>query len=257
MSMEPHKDTASYMALAGEHSKPLDTNKPFSERLTAFEHRILDNLDKIACPCHLSLGAEWVSEIIHENIRPGDYLFSTHRNHGHYLAKGGSEDKLWDEICGLDSGLNGGHAGSQSICDPSINFYASSIVGGSIGIAVGTALALRGTGHISVAVFGDAATEQGVFWEAISFSVLKDLQILFICENNDLSINVPLSQRQPHRGGIHASLWHRVSTFGMTSMYKDLKLAFSKTRSEGPTFIELKTKRVGEHCYFPKQSTSL
>lgn len=228
----------------------------FSERLRNFEHKILANLDKITCPCHLSLGAEWVSEAIEKNIRKDDYLFSTHRNHGHYLAKGGSEDKLWDEILGLDSGLNGGHAGSQSICDPSINFYASSIVGGSIGVAVGAALALKGTGRIAVAVFGDAATEQGVFWESVSFAVVKQLPILFICENNGLSINVPISERQPHKEHIHSAIWLRVVSFGLRTLPGEVHyfpMAFKYAQDE-PIFMECETKREGAHCYFPKQS---
>ncbi len=232
-------------------------SKPFCERLRSFEHRILDNLDKIACPCHLSLGAEAVSEAIHKNIRKDDWLFSTHRNHGHYLAKGGSDDRLWDEILGLDSGLNGGHAGSQSICDPSINFYASSIVGGSIGIAVGAAIALKGTGCVVVAVFGDAATEQGVFWEAISFSVVKQLPILFICENNGLSIEVPISERQPHRETRPAAIWVRVSSFGLRTLPGELvniPMAFKFSREE-PIFMEILIQREGKHCYFPKLST--
>jgi len=234
-------------------------SKQFCERLRSFENRILNNLDKITCPTHLSLGAEFVSEAIHENIRKDDWLFSTHRNHAHYFAKGGSEDKLWDEILGLGSGLNGGHAGSQSICDPSINFYASSIVGGAIGIAVGAALACKGTGNLVVSVFGDAATEQGVFWEAISFSVVKQLPILFICENNGLSIDVPIAERQPHKEMRPAAIWMRVVSFGLRTLPGTLDyfpMAFQSARDE-PIFMEMKTQREGKHCYFPKPSTKL
>ena len=122
----------------------------FTERLRAFENKILENLDKIKCPVHLSLGQEEVSSEIERYIHKNDWLFSTHRNHGHYLAKGGSEEKLWDEILGLDSGINGGVFGSQCFSDTSINFHASSIVGGSIGIAVGTAFGIRDTRRIVV-----------------------------------------------------------------------------------------------------------
>jgi pyruvate dehydrogenase E1 component alpha subunit len=229
----------------------------FVNRLRAFEDKILANLDRIACPCHLSLGAEAVSEAIYENIQKEDWLFSTHRNHGHYLAKGGNPDRLWDEICGLDTGINGGYAGSQSFSDPSINFHASSIVGGSIGIAVGTALACKGTGNLVVCCFGDAATEQGVFWEAIGFSVVKQIPILFICENNGLSIDVPIHERQPHKETIPAALWWRVTVWGMKTVTTlDYKQAFKDARTE-PVFLEAKVKREGRHCYFPKESTPL
>lgn len=237
------------MAQFGEPSKPWDTKKPFCERLRAFEHFILDHLDEIRCPTHLSLGAEAVSEAIHRNIRPADWLFSSHRSHGHYLAKGGSEDRLWDEIRGLATGVNSGLAGSQCFSDPAINFHASSIVAGSIGVAVGAAVALRGSGNIVVACFGDAATEQGIFWESLNFSALKQLPILFICENNGLSINVPISERQAAR-----NIWHRVSTFGVNSISnEDIDLAFKMARQEKPCFVEMKTHREGDHCYFPKR----
>ena len=226
----------------------------FCDRLRAFEERILANLDKIKCPVHLSLGAESVSDAIFENVRPQDWLYSTHRNHGHYLAKGGSEDRLWDEICGLETGINRGTAGSQCFSDPSINFHASSIVGGSIGIACGAALALRGSGNVVVCCFGDAATEQGIFWESIGFAALKKLPILFICENNGLSINVPIKERQPCREGQMAAIWWRVSTFGMTVISnEDFGRAFKTTRQESPCFIEARTVREGDHCYFPKR----
>ena len=240
----------------------MPSERLFSERLRAFERKLLSNLDLVACPVHLSLGQEEVSAAIFENVRPHDWVFSTHRNHGHYLAKGGSEDRLWDEICGLPTGINGGLAGSQCFSDPSINFHASSIVGGSIGIAVGTALGIKGSGNIVVCCLGDAATEQGIFWESINFASLKQLPIFFICENNDLSINVPISQRQT------GSIWWKVAQFGVNVIttegeidlqgpgggrFKDkYDLGFHYARHDEPAFIEVKTKREGDHCYFPK-----
>src|ERR1044071_5947649 len=219
----------------------------FCERLRTFENKILSNLDKIACPTHLSLGQEEVSEAIHRNIRESVWLFSTHRNHAHYLAKGGSEDRLWDEICGLATGINGGLSGSQCFSDPSINFHASSIVGGSIGIAVGTALGIKGSGNICVCCLGDAATEQGIFWESINFAALKSLPILFICENNGLSIDVPIHERQV------GYIWWKVANFGVNVISTgDMNLAFRTARQEKPTFIEVKVKREGNHCYFPR-----
>jgi len=235
----------------------------FCERLKSFEQKILDNLDQIKCPVHLSFGQESVSESIHKNIRKDDWLFSTHRNHGHYLAKGGSEEKLWDEICGLETGINKGYAGSQCFSDPSINFHSSSIVGGSIGISVGVGLALKGSGNIVVCCLGDAATEQGIFWEALNFSSLKSLPIFFICENNGLSINVPISERQT------GSLKSKVAQFGITTImgegeidFSDLgsgrfrdkfELGFHFARNDNPSFVEVEVKREGNHCYFPKR----
>src|SRR4051812_46570898 len=140
-----------------------------AERVRQFEKRLQAAMPKIMCPVHLSLGHERVAADLHASLRREDWLFSTHRNHHHYLAKGGSEQKLWDEIMGLPAGLNGGFAGSQGISDPSINFHASAIVGGLVGVATGTAYALKlnGSSAIVVCCIGDAGTEQGVFWESL------------------------------------------------------------------------------------------
>ncbi|HEY4697763.1 MAG TPA: thiamine pyrophosphate-dependent enzyme, partial [Gallionella sp.] len=139
----------------------------FIQRVRQFEHRLLANMKDIFVPVHLSLGQEWVAADIHEYIRKEDFLFSTHRNHADYFAKGGSEQKLWDEIMGLESGVNAGFSGSQGISDSSINFHASAIVGGLVGVATGTAYALKmdGSKAIAVCVVGDGGTEAGVFWE--------------------------------------------------------------------------------------------
>lgn len=210
----------------------------FVDKLKAFEYRVLANLDKIKCPVHLSLGQESVSDALHEILRPSDWVFSTHRNHGHYFAKGGSEDRLWDEICGLETGINKGYAGSQCFSDPEINFHASCIVGGSIGLAVGTAMAVQGTDSIVVCCIGDAATEQGVFWEALNYIVLHRLPILFVCENNGLSVGVEISERQC------APISSRVSSFG---------IEVGQISRLVPRFSEYQVTLEGAHCYFPKQ----
>lgn len=211
--------------------------------LRDFEERVLGNLGQIRCPVHLSLGAEWVSEEISRYIRPEDWLFSTHRNHGHYLAKGGSQERLWEEICGLAGGVNRGLAGSQCYSDPQINFHASSIVGGGIGIATGVALALKGSGRIVLCCFGDAAVEEGVFWESLNFAALKKLPILFICENNGLSINVPFHERQARGISERVKSWVMVET--------SMQSAFEVARAQTPCFMEIMTQREGHHCYFP------
>ena len=109
-------------------------------------------MDELPCPVHLCLGQEAVPDALHECLKPADWLFSTHRNHGHYLAKGGSEQKLIDEIMGLPSGINGGFMGSQCFSDPAINFYSTAMVGGLIGVATGTALSLKLAGSDAVVV---------------------------------------------------------------------------------------------------------
>ena len=173
-------------------------NELFAQRVRQFEQRLLANMKDIFVPVHLCLGQESVAADIHDHIRKEDWLFSTHRNHGHYLAKGGSEQKLWDEIHGLESGMNQGFSGSQGISDKSINFHASAIVGGLVGAATGTAYALKldGSKAIVVCCVGDGGTEAGVFWEAANWAVLNRLPIAFIVENNGMSVDSPIHERQ-------------------------------------------------------------
>jgi len=209
----------------------------FALRLRAFEKRCERTV--FNCPVHLSIGQEAVPEFLHGFLDPGDWLFSTHRNHGHYLAKGGSEQNLWNEITGSPDGINGGFSGSQCFSDPSINFHASAIVGGLVGVAVGTALALQLSNSDAVVVccIGDAACEQGVFWESLGFAVLKRLPIVFICENNGYSIHVPFEERQP------ATISGRVASFGIRMPVGLAELS----RDSLPAFVEVACRRDCSH----------
>lgn len=212
----------------------------FAERVKAFEWRLQDNMRNIFCPVHLSLGHEGVAAELHEHIRPEDWLFSTHRNHHHYLAKGGDEQKLWDEIMGLPSGLNGGFAGSQGISDPSINFHASAIVAGLVGAATGVAYAIKlnGSKAIVVCCIGDAGTEQGVFWESLNFAALHKLPIAYICENNGMSVDARIEERQA------TPISARVQAFGISTWNYSggVKGALEMARKGIPSFYEAKVK---------------
>jgi TPP-dependent pyruvate/acetoin dehydrogenase alpha subunit len=214
-----------------------------AERIRQFEKRLQAAMPKIMCPVHLSLGHEEVAAAMEPFLRPEDWLFSTHRNHHHYLAKGGSEQKLWDEIMGLPSGLNGGFAGSQGISDPSINFHASAIVGGLVGVATGTAYALKlnGSKAIVVCCIGDAGTEQGVFWESLNFAALHSLPIAYICENNGMSVDARIEERQ------FTSITRRAQAFGIwpcegVGDALDFARKFCK-----PSFYEAKVKLECAH----------
>ena len=203
-----------------------------------FEEYLLERMDEFKCPVHLCIGQEEVPHALSHFLRKDDWLFSTHRSHGHYLAKRGDPQKLIDEIRGLESGLNEGFAGSMSYSDPEINFHASAIVGGLIGVATGTALGLKlsGSDAIVVCCVGDGATEQGVFWESVNFSVVKQLPILFICENNQYSTHVHVSERQA------TPIWKRVAAFGMPSSLGVW------LRRELPAFIEVPVVRRCAHA---------
>ena len=216
----------------------------FIERLRAFEFKCQEHMAEFKCPVHLCLGQEEVPAVLHENLRPEDWLFSTHRNHGHYLAKGGSEQKLWDEILGLESGVNAGWAGSQCFSDPSINFHATAIVGGLIGIAVGTALSLKLARNpgIVVCCIGDGATEQGVFWESLNFVATQKIPIVFICENNGYSVHAPLACRQ------EGSIASKVRAFGVPPFnHTAAALGYVRQREGGAAFVEVECQRECNH----------
>lgn len=221
-----------------------ESHEEFSARVRAFEQRLLDNVKDIFVPVHLSLGQEGVAADIYEHIRKEDWLFSTHRNHADYFAKGGSEQKLWDEIMGLESGLNGGFAGSQGISDKSINFFSSAIVGALVGVATGTAYALKldGSKAIAVCVVGDGGTEAGVYWESANFSALHKLPIAFICVNNGKSVDATIEERQA------TPLVPRVAKFGI-NIAGSVQGAFALARSGRPSFYEAKVKLQGDHIY--------
>lgn len=214
----------------------------FIERVRAFEKRLQANMKDVFVPTHLSLGHEGVAADIHEVIRPQDWLFSTHRNHHHYLAKGGGEQKLWDEIMGLPTGLNGGFAGSQAITDASINFHASAIVGGLVGVATGVAYALKmdKSDACVVCCTGDGGTEAGVFWESLNFAALHRLPIAYIVENNGKSVDALLEERQ------FAPLWTRVKAFGI-NIAGSVQHAILRAMNGIPSFREEIVKLECDH----------
>jgi pyruvate dehydrogenase E1 component alpha subunit len=216
----------------------------FAERVRAFETRLLENIKDIHVPTHLCLGQESVAADLYVSLKRGDWVFSHHRNHGHYLAAGGTEEKLWDEIMGLETGVNGGFSGSQAISDPSINFHASAIVGGLVGVATGCAYALKmdKSKAIAVSIVGDGGTEAGVFWESLNFAVLHSLPIAYIVENNGMSVDSPIKERQA------TPLQPRAAAFGLRiagSIWGALQLA----RSGRPSFHEARVKLACHHIY--------
>ena len=213
------------------------------EKIVNFEKRLQMNMSKIFNPTHLSLGHEHIAAELSDVIRDIDWVFSTHRNHHHYLAKGGSEEVLWDEIMGKETGLNKGFSGSQAITDKSLNFHASAILGGLIGVATGTAYAIKlnGTSAIVVCCIGDAGTEQGVFWESLNFSSLNQLPILFLCENNGMSVDARIEERQS------TEIEPRIRPFGIDT-FKNLTEAVNNVRElRRPSFCEQKVVLRAAH----------
>lgn len=212
--------------------------------------------DKIKSPVHLSIGQEAVSVGVCDVLRPNDVVAPTYRGHAAFLAKGGSLRGLMAELYGKATGVAGGKGGSMHLIDMSYNVLgASAVVGTTIPIAVGYALAMKRlkTDRVAAAFFGDGATEEGVFSESLNFASLHKLPVLFVCENNYYAIHTPITRRWATN-----RLCERVDTYGIPAHRVDdsdvLKLrelaagaVARMRRGEGPSFIECLTYRWREH----------
>jgi TPP-dependent pyruvate/acetoin dehydrogenase alpha subunit len=150
---------------------------------------------------HLYSGQEAVAVGFASVLEPGDRIACTYRGHGHLLAMGSDPEALMAELLGRETGLNGGRSGSMNMVDPEHGVLGSyGIVGGSIAAATGAALALRGTGSIAVAYFGDGAINQAYFYECLNFAKVFQLPVVFVCENNGYGEYTPFEAVTP--GGI-------------------------------------------------------
>ena len=155
---------------------------------------------KMRCPIHLSLGQEGPSAAMCLNLKKNDLAISYHRSHAHYLNKGGSLKKFIAELYGKKTGCSKGIGGSMHLIDLKKNFLGSTaIVSNSIPVGVGYAFSKKlKKSNSRVCIFlGDAGTEEGVFYESANFAALKNLPVVFFCENNKYSVYSNLSKRQP------------------------------------------------------------
>lgn len=213
---------------------------------------------EMRCPVHLSIGQEAPSAAFSLVAERGDLAVSTHRGHAHYLAKGGDLSRMIAEIYGKETGCSRGIGGSMHLIDTSAGFMGSSaIVGNSIPVGVGLALALqtKGIQQAACVFFGDGATEEGAFYESLNFAALRQLPALFVCENNQYSVYTPLEQRQPpERRIVEVSRSLGVTAFGVdghsaTESYQVLADVLPRVRAgAGPALIEFSTHRYLEHC---------
>ncbi|MDX1485508.1 MAG: thiamine pyrophosphate-dependent dehydrogenase E1 component subunit alpha [Alphaproteobacteria bacterium] len=137
---------------------------------------------------HLYIGHEATGAAVAQVLQPGDLAHTTHRNHGHLIARGADPGKALAEIMGRAGGLNQGRGGTWHLTDREAGFRSTSaMVGGSIGLSIGSGYALRelGTDNVAVAFFGDGVLDEGISYEALNFASQYDLPVLFVCENNE------------------------------------------------------------------------
>ena len=212
---------------------------------------------EMRCPMHLCIGQEAIAVGVSAAIDSDDLMFSNHRAHGHYLAKGGSLQEMVAELHGRKTGCCGGRGGSMHLIDLSVGFMgATPIVGGTVPLAVGAAWAssLQKSRQVTVVFFGDGCFEEGVVHESLNFAALHKLPVIFVCENNDFSVYTRRNERQPDRPIFELAKAHGMDAFAgngndVEEVLNITKLAVDKARSvAGPQFLEFMTYRWREHC---------
>ncbi len=206
---------------------------------------------------HLYIGEEAVAVGVCAALEEGDYVVSTHRGHGHAIAKGLSLDRMLAELMGRETGYSRGCGGSMHIFSLEDGLLGGNgIVGGGIPIALGPAFAAKyaGTGRVSVGFFGDGAANQGTFHEALNMAALWKLPVIYVCENNlwaastpaEITMALPDVAERACAYGIPG-----IAVDGMDAMavYEVAREAVTRARAgEGPTLIEAKTYRFEAHC---------
>jgi pyruvate dehydrogenase E1 component alpha subunit len=212
---------------------------------------------EMRCPVHLSIGQEAIAAGVCAALAPQDGVFSGHRAHAHYLAKGGDLTAMLAEIYGKAEGCCKGIGGSMHMIDLAAGFLgAVPIVGATVPLAVGAAWAakLRGENRVITVFFGDGTFEEGVVYESINFAVLHRLPVLFVCENNLYACYTRLSTRQPERP-IHAvaAAWGCNATAvdgndALAVLDVASKMVSGLRAGNQPAFIECSTYRWLEHC---------
>jgi pyruvate dehydrogenase E1 component alpha subunit len=226
--------------------------------LRRFEEKIIEVYGRqdMKTPVHLYIGQEAIAAGVCIHLRPEDYLFTTHRSHAHCLAKGADPTTLLAEFYGRETGCCKGMGGSMHPAFPELGILGTSaIVGGGIPHGVGTALAsrLRRDGRISAVFFGDGASEEGTFHESLNFAALRQLPVLFVCENNGYATVSPLAARQPNPDVADRAEGYGIRTFrvdgnDVEAVYRAAAEAVEHVRSGGgPAFIEAKTYRWKGH----------
>jgi len=222
-----------------------------------FEEQAQDLYTRAVIPgiLHLSIGQEAVPVGVCSALRSDDYITSTHRGHGHCLAKGADPGRMFAELYGKVEGYCRGKGGSMHIANPAMgNLGANAIVGGSIPIATGAGLSakIRKSEQVAVCFFGDGALNQGVLFESINMAALWRLPVIYVCENNQYGEYVPMKKvtagRIELRGeafGVPSAL---IDGMDVLAVSEATHKAVRRARAgEGPSFLIFDTYRYHGH----------
>jgi pyruvate dehydrogenase E1 component alpha subunit len=227
-------------------------------RIRLCEESLVDPIlrGEVRCPVHLYSGEEAIAVGVCAAIKESDYVFSTHRSHGHYLAKGGGMPELIAEVYTKKTGCSRGRGGSMHLVAPQVGMMGSApIVGGTIPLAVGAALAasIRKDKRIVVSFFGDGAAGEGVLYESLNFAALKRLPIIFVCENNLYSTHMPICECRPKNdifdiGNPFCIKSYQINGNDVLAVFESAKRAVGACRNgDGPVFLEFMTYRLRGH----------
>ena len=222
-----------------------------------FEEQVNDIYTRALMPglAHLYIGEEGVAVGVCSALRADDYVTSTHRGHGHCLAKGASPDRMFAELLGKEAGYCKGKGGSMHIADPATgNLGANAIVAGSVGIATGAAFASSrlGNGRVAVCFFGEGALGQGVLYECMNLAKLFKLPVIYVCENNLYTEYTHFSETTA------GDIVTRATAFGVDGAAVDgqdvravyataKRLVENARKGEGPGFLLCNTYRYHGH----------
>src|SRR5512145_1632704 len=232
------------------------TTQAIEPRMELEQHlHMYRQMAKMPGLAHLYIGEEAVAVGVCEALRRDDFITSTHRGHGHCLAKGASVNRMFAELLGRALGYCRGKGGSMHIADPETgNLGANAIVGGSAGIATGAALSakMRGSGQVAACFFGDGALGQGLLYEAMNMAALWKLPVIYVCENNLYGEYTPCGDTiageilaRAKAFGIHAE---SVDGQDVQAVYAVMRRHVERARrGEGPAFLEAKTYRYYGH----------
>ncbi len=222
-----------------------------------FEEQVNELYTRALMPglAHLYSGEEAVAVGICEALRIDDYITSTHRGHGHCLAKGASPDRMFAELLGKEAGYCRGKGGSMHIADPATgNLGANAIVGGSVGIATGAAFAAKnlGTDRVAICFFGEGALGQGSLYEVMNLAQLWKLPVVYVCENNQYN------EYTHYKETTAGTILGRASAFGIETALADgqdvravyevaARLVKRARSGGGPAFLQCDTYRYSGH----------